>query len=108
MPEKQHKPDPFGVLPMGQTPRMGTVQLPPAVAPRLHEKNSAFESRQRLPPVIVELADAIKRLTDTFAVLSQLVPNRHDENATPVAAAQGIVVPVAPVRFSVFRSFEPT
>src|ERR1700754_1738246 len=107
-PEKQHRPDPFGVVRSGQTPRMGTEQLPPAVAPRLHEKNSAFESRQRLPPVTVELAEAINRLTDTLAVVSQLDPNRHDENATPVAAAQGIVVPTAPVRFSVFRSFEPT
>src|SRR5687767_2840590 len=107
VPEKQHSPEPFGVVPMGHTPKIGVVQLLPAVE-RLHSKYSAFESRHILPPVIVDDADANTRLTDTLAVVPQLVPNKHDEKATPVAAAQGTVLPGSPVRFSVLRSFVPT
>ena len=106
--EKQQRPEPFGAVPMGHTPKIGVVQLLPPRAERLHEKNSAFESRQRLPPVIEEDADANKRLKDTLAVVSQLVPKRHDENATPVADPQVKIVPNGPVRFSVLRSLEPT
>jgi hypothetical protein len=61
-----------------------------------------------LPPVMVADADPTKTLTETLAVLPQVVPIRHDENATPAAEAQLILVPTGPVRFSVFRSFDPT
>ena len=60
------------------------------------------------PPVTVAEADAIKRLNETLAVVPQLVPIKHEEKATPVAAAHETLPPIAPVRFSVFISFEPT
>ena len=53
-------------------------------------------------------AEAIKTLSDTLADPPQLEPSRHDEKATPVAAAHEMMLPTAPVRFSVFWSFEPT
>ena len=76
---KQQRPDPFGVVPIGQVPlKLGVVQLPPAVAARLQVKCSAFESRHILPPVTVDEADAIRTLNETLAVAPQLVPIRHD------------------------------
>jgi hypothetical protein len=60
-----------------------------------------------LPPVTEDEADAISTLNETLAVAPQLVPNKHIEKATPVAAAQATFVPVGPVRFSVFRSLVP-
>ena len=106
---KQQRPDPFGVEPIGHVPsQAGVVQLLPAVAAaRLQVKCSAFESRHKLPPVTVDDADANSTLNETLAVAPQLVPIRHIENATPVAAAQATFVPVGPVRFSVFRSLVP-
>jgi hypothetical protein len=105
---KQHNPDPFGIVPIGHVPvKVGVVQVPPSAVAKLQVKCSAFESRQRLPPVTVDDADAIRMLSDTLAVWPQLVPIKQVENATPVAAAQGTVVPVAPVRLSVFRSLVP-
>jgi hypothetical protein len=105
---KQHSPVPFGVVPIGHVPsKLGVVQLRLAVGARVHVKCSAFESRHRLPPVTVDEADASNMLNDTLAVPPQLVPIRQLENATPVAAAQGTLVPVGPVRFSVLRSFVP-
>jgi hypothetical protein len=104
---EQQRPDPFGVVPIGHVPlKDGVVQLPPAVA-RLHVKYSAFESRHRLPPVTDEDADAISTLNETLAVAPQLVPIKHTEKATPVAAAHATLVPAAPVRLSVFRSLVP-
>ena len=104
----QHRPVPFGVVPIGQVPsKLGVVQLPPAVALRLQVKCSAFESRHRLPPVIVDEAEAINTLSETLAVAPQLLPIRQTEKATPVAVPQATVVPVGPVRLSVFRSFVP-
>jgi hypothetical protein len=61
-----------------------------------------------LPPVMVADAEPTTRLTETLAVLPQVVPMRQDEKATPAAEAQLILVPTGPVRFSVLRSFEPT
>ena len=105
---KQQRPEPFGVVPIGQVPlKLGVVQLVPAVAPRLQVKCSAFESRHRLPPVVDEEAEAINTLNETLAVAPQLVPMRQTEKATPVAAPQATVVPSGPVRFSVFRSLVP-
>ena len=105
---KQQSPEPFGVVPIGQVPFSdGVVQVPPA-EDRLQVKCSTFTSRHMLPPVTVAVADPTKRLSETAAVLPQVVPTRHDENATPAAEAQLILVPTGPVRFSVFRSFDPT
>jgi hypothetical protein len=47
-------------------------------------------------------AEATRTLNETVAVPPQLVFNRHDENATPVADAQEIGLPSGPDRFSVF------
>src|ERR1041384_5882840 len=74
---------------------------------RLQAKCSTFTSCHMLPPVTVAPADPPKRLSETFALLPHVVPTRQVENATPAAEAQLIVVPTAPVRFSVFRSFDP-
>ena len=104
---EQQRPDPFGVVPIGQLPlKDGVVQLTAAVA-RLQVKCSAFESFHKLPPVTDEVADAISTLNETLAVAPQVVPIRHAEKATPVAAAHATLVPAGPVRFSVFRSFVP-
>src|SRR5689334_14289230 len=73
----------------------------------LQAKCSTFTSCHMLPPVTVAAADPTNRLSETLALLPQVVPTIHDENATPAAEAQLIVVPTAPVRFSVFRSFDP-
>jgi hypothetical protein len=82
------------------------LQLPvppvPAVGERLHVKCSALTSRHILPPVMVAAADVMRIVNPTCALVPQLVPRRHDENATPVAEAQEMLVPSAPVRFSVF------
>ena len=105
---KQHSPELFSVVPIGQVPSSeAVVQVPPA-EDKLQVKCSTFTSRQKLPPVTVAVADPTNRLSETAAVLPQVVPTRHDENATPAAEAQLILVPTGPVRFSVFRSFEPT
>ena len=102
VPLKQQNPDEFRVVPMGQVPfKLGVVQLPPALE-RLQVKCSALTSRHILPPVTVADADANRILNETCALVPQLVPRRHDENATPVAAAQEVLVPIAPVRLSVF------
>src|SRR6185369_13902321 len=85
----------------------GVVQVLFAAA-RLQAKCSTFTSCHMFPPVTVAAADPTKRLSETMALLPQVVPTRQDENATPVAEAQLIVVPTAPVRFSVFRSLDPT
>ena len=106
---KQHNPEPFGLDPTGQVPlKDGVVQLPPAVAERLHRNCSACESRQRLPPFTVADTDAINMLSDTLAFPPQFVPKRQVEKATPVAEAQLIALPSGPVLSSVFWSFEPT
>jgi hypothetical protein len=55
-----------------------------------------------LPPDMVAEAEATSTLRETLAVPPQFVLNKHDENATPVAAAQEMVPPRGPVRFSVF------
>src|SRR5678815_3287935 len=105
---KQQSPEPFGVVPIGHEPSSeGEVHVPPA-DDRLQVKCSTFMSRHMLPPVTVPVADPTKRLSETVALLPQVVPIRHDENATPAAEAQLILVPTGPVRFSVFRSFDPT
>lgn len=52
--------------------------------------------------------EATRTLSEMVAVPPQFVFNRHDENATPAAAAHEMVLPSAPLRFSVFLSFEPT
>ena len=65
---KQHSPVPFGTVPIGQVPvNVGVEHVPPDVV-RLQVKCSAFESRQRLPPVMVEEAEAIRMLNETLAV----------------------------------------
>jgi len=93
---------------MGQVPsNEGVVQVPPALE-RLQVKCSALTSRHMLPPVMVADAVVTRMLSETCALVPQLVPIRQDEKATPVAAAQEVLVPIAPVRFSVFWSFEPT
>ena len=105
---KQQSPEPFGTEPIGQVPlNEGVVQLPPADA-RLQVKCSTFTSCHMLPPVTVADADPTKRLSETLAELPQVVPTIQDENATPAAEAQLILVPTGPVRFSVLRSFDPT
>src|SRR5215510_3930520 len=105
---EQQSPKPFGAVPIGQAPlNEGVVQVLLAEA-RLQAKCSTFTSCHMLPPVTVAAADPTKRLSETLAVLPHVVPTRQVENATPVAEAQLIVVPGAPVRFSVFRSFDPT
>jgi len=99
---KQHKPDPFGLVPIGQVPsKAGVVHVLPAVA-SAQLKCSAFTSCQRLPPDMVADAEATRTLSDTDADPPQFVPKKHDEYATPVAAAHEIVLPSAPVRLSVF------
>src|SRR6185369_8350842 len=87
----------------------GWLQLVPVGlgAGRLHEKCSELTSRHRLPPVTDAPAVATETDSETCAFVPQFVPRRQVENATPVAEAHWIVVPVGPVRFSVFRSFEP-
>lgn len=66
---KQHKPDPFGTVPIGHVPvKVGVVQVPPPAVSKLQVKCSAFESRQRLPPVTFDDAVANRRLSDTLAV----------------------------------------
>src|SRR5689334_1574777 len=60
-----------------------------------------------LPPLTLAVAEPAKRFSETLALLPQEVPITHDENATPAADAQLIVVPNCPVRFSVRRSLEP-
>ena len=98
---KQHKPEPFGVVPMGQVPlKDGVVQDPPALE-RLQVKCSAFTSRHKLPPVTVAEPEATRTLRETLAFVPQLVPIKHEEKATPVAEAQETLVPIAPVRLSV-------
>src|ERR1044072_4451945 len=105
----QHRPEPFGVVPMGHVPlNEGVVQEPPAVAERLHLNCSACASRQRLPPLTLAETEATKMLSDTLALPPQLVPNRQDEKATPVPDAHETGLPSAPVPSSVFWSFEPT
>ena len=102
-PVEQQSPEPLRLVPMGQVPlNDGVVQLLPAVAERLQVKCSALTSRHMLPPVTVAAADANRRLSETWALVPQLVPMRQDEKATPVAEAQETLVPSAPVRFSVF------
>src|SRR6185503_9520272 len=81
---------------------------PPPELGRLHEKCSEFASRHRLPPLTVTPPEATPTLTETCALDPQLVPIKHVEKATAAAEAHWIVVPVAPVRFSVFKSLEPT
>src|SRR6266513_5813489 len=89
---KQHKPDPFGVLPTGHVPlKAGVVQVPLAGA-MLHLNCSACASRHIFPPVTLTEPEATSMLKDTLAFAPQLVPSRHDENATPVAEPQGTVV----------------
>jgi hypothetical protein len=51
-----------------------------------------------LPPDTLAEAEAIKTLKVTLADPPQLEPSRHDEKATPVAAAHEMVLP----------TFEPT
>lgn len=93
---------------MGQVPSKDAVvhDAPPAVE-RLQVKCSAFTSRHRLPPVTVADPDATKTLNDTLAFVPQLVPIKHELNATPVADAHDTLVPIAPVRLSVLWSFDP-
>src|SRR5690349_11010145 len=81
------------------------LQLLPAA--RLQAKCSTFTSRHMLPPLMLVVAVPTPRFSETFALLPHDVPITHDENATPAAEAQLIVVPNGPVRFSVRRSFEP-
>jgi hypothetical protein len=82
------------------------LQLP-VLLERLQVKCSAFTSRHKLPPVTVADPDATKTLNDTLAFVPQLVPIKHELNATPVAEAQETLVPIGPVRLSVRWSFEP-
>src|SRR5262249_26129173 len=104
---EQQSPKPFGAVPIGQAPlNEGVVQVLLAET-ILQVKCSTFTSCHMLPPVTVAPADPTKRLSETLALLPQVVPTRQVENATPAAEAQLIVVPTAPVRFSVFRSFDP-
>jgi len=104
---EQHRPDEFRVVPVGHVPsKFGVVHVP-ELAVRLQEKCSAFTSRHILPPVTVAAADANRRLRETLAFVPQLVPIRQDEKATPVADAQEMLVPIAPVRLSVFWSLVP-
>src|SRR5688572_11955609 len=84
--EEQHMPDPIATVPAGHVPSLLTVVQLLGVG-RLHEKCSAFASRHRLPPEIETPACATETVRETFAFVPQLVPSRHDENATPVAAA---------------------
>jgi hypothetical protein len=99
---KQHKPDPFGVVPTGQLPvKVGVVHVPPALE-RLQVKCSALTSCHKLPPVTVAEAEATKILKETLALVPQLVPTKHELKATPVAEAQETLVPIAPVRWAVF------
>ena len=87
---------------MGQVPlRVGVVHVPPALE-RLQVKCSALTSRHKLPPVMVAEADATKTLSETLALVPQLVPIKHELKATPVAEAQETLVPIAPVRLAVF------
>jgi hypothetical protein len=58
-----------------------------------------------LPPVTFVAIEATNKLNDTLALVPQLVPIKHDEKATPAAAAHEMGVPVGPVRLSVFKSF---
>lgn len=103
----QQSPDPFGLVPMGQVPsKVGVVHLLLALV-RLQVKCSELTSRHILPPITVADADANRRVIETCAFVPQLVPMRQDEKATPVAEAQETLVPRAPVRFSVFWSFDP-
>src|ERR1051325_2972320 len=103
----QQNPEAFKVVPIGQVPsNEGVVQV--LLADEiLQPKGSTFTSCHMLPPVTMADAPPTPRLSETLALLPQVVPTRQDENATPVAEAQLIVVPTAPVRFSVFRSFDP-
>src|ERR1051326_3082736 len=107
-PLKQQSPESFGVVPIGQVPSNDGVVQVLLAEERLHAKCSTFTSCHMLPPVTEADAPPTKRLIETLALLPQVVPTRQDENATPAADAQLIVVPTAPVRFSVFRSFDPT
>ena len=87
---------------MGQVPsKEGVVHVPPALE-RLQVKCSALTSRHKFPPVTVAEADATKTLKETLALVPQLVPIKHELKATPVAAAQETLVPIAPVRLAVF------
>src|ERR1700752_31142 len=106
---KQHSPEPLGLVPIGQLPlKDGVVQLLPAIGERLHLNCSACASRQRLPPLTVAEADAIKTLSDKLMFPPQLVPKRQVEKATPVPDTQETGLPSGPVPSSVFCSFEPT
>src|SRR2546423_2564626 len=99
---KQHKPDPFGVLPMGHVPLNDGVVQVPLVGDILHLNCSACASRHIFPPLTLTVVDATSTLNDTLALPAQLVPSRHDEKATPVAEAQDTAVPSGPVPSSVF------
>jgi hypothetical protein len=109
VPLVQQSPEPFGVVPIGQVPlNDGVVQLPPAVAERLHLNCSAWASRHRLPPLTDAEMDAINILSDKLALPAQFVPKRQDEKATPVPEAHVTGLPSDPVLSSVFWSFDPT
>src|SRR4029434_10067158 len=105
VPLVQQSPEPLGVVPIGQVPlKAGVVQEPPAVAERLHLNCSACASRQRLPPLVLAETDAIRILIDTLSLPAQLLSNRQDEKATPVAEAHETGLPVGAVPSSVFWS----
>src|SRR5262245_34730693 len=104
---KQQSPEPFGVVPIGQLPLKEGVVHVLLAEETLQAKCSTFTSCHMFPPVTVADAPPTARLIATLALLPQVVPTRQDENATPAAESQLIVVPTAPVRFSVFRSFDP-
>src|SRR5215813_12427320 len=105
---EQQSPKPFGAVPIGQVPsNEGVVQVLLAET-ILQAKCSTFTSCHMLPPVTVAAAEPTKRLSETLALLPQVVPTRQVEKATPAAEAQLTVLPTAPVRFSVFKSFDPT
>ena len=99
---KQQSPDPFAVVPTGQVPSNETGVHELLAEARLQVKCSAFTSCHILPPVIVAEADANRTVSETLAPVLQFDPRKHDEKATPVAEAQDTLVPIAPVRFSVF------
>ena len=95
-PEKQHKPDPFGVLPGGHVPlKPGVVQEPPADA-RLQVLVTACASRQRFPPITV--APTLPPTTATLNCIftSHAKRCRQEEKATPAAEVHVKLVPAGP------------
>src|ERR1043166_5309660 len=106
---EQQSPEPFGVVPIGQEPSNEAIVQVLLAEEMLQAKCSTFTSCHILPPVTAAAHDETrKRKGEAGPLRRQVVPTRQDENATPAAEAQLIVVPTDPVRFSVFRSFDPT